>query len=180
MQQKHEELMRDLQNQMNTKNENKNAISKSLREAEVRLYQCQQESDDRVLKITESLEQKIQQVEVTRVEVEKLRSANYNLQEELLRAGMLYLILINNRNSISSLQNSTQGLKQELNQARSEQENMIDLLKKRKDEATTLHESLDQARREGLRKQCDQEDGRSKTKLIYIYIYRIYIEIVRY
>ena len=149
---------------MNTMSENKNAISKSLREAEVRLYQCQQELDERVLKVTESLEQKIQQVEASRVEVEKLRSANYNLQEELLRAGMLYLngiiiIVI----SISTLQNSTQGLKQELNQARSEQENMIDLLKKRKDEATTLHESLDQARREGLRKQCDQEDGRSNT-----------------
>lgn len=62
-------------------------------------------------------------------ELEKLRSTNYNLQEELLRAGML----------ITQNQASTNGLKNELAQQKQECQHLGEMLRKRKEETEVLH-----------------------------------------
>ncbi|CAD8200514.1 unnamed protein product [Paramecium octaurelia] len=96
------------------------------------------------------LQQKTEIIETLKGELEKTRSINYNIQEDVLK--------INIQNT--QLNVTINNLKGELNQAKQEQAHLIDMLKKRKEEAEQLHLGLEEARKEAQAKKNIVEDNR--------------------
>lgn len=63
---------------------------------------------------------------------------------------------------LTQTQASTAALKNELNQSKQEQQHLVEMLRKRKEEAEILHQNLEEARKEQQNKKVNQEDSRSK------------------
>ncbi|CAD8187295.1 unnamed protein product [Paramecium octaurelia] len=130
------ELKQNMEQQMKILDK-RNALS--YYDFEQREYQYQQD-----------LQQKTELIESLKIEMEKIRSVNYNMQEEMLKNNM----------STTQLQATINSLKNELSQAKQEQIHLMDLLKKRKEETEQLHLGLEEARKEQLSKKNAVEDSR--------------------
>ncbi|CAD8187677.1 unnamed protein product [Paramecium pentaurelia] len=106
--------------------------------------------EQREYQYQQDLQQKTDLIESLKMEMEKIRSVNYNMQEEMLKNNML----------ITQLQATINSQKNELSQAKQEQIHLMDLLKKRKEETEQLHQGLEEARKEQLQKKNVVEDSR--------------------
>ncbi|CAD8048357.1 unnamed protein product [Paramecium primaurelia] len=106
--------------------------------------------DQREQQFQVEIQSKNEQLDVLKQELEKIRSQNFNTQEELLRIGIQQN---QNQAIISNLRN-------ELNQSKQEQQHLIEMLKKRKEEVEQLHFSLEEMRKEQQNKKQQQDDNR--------------------
>ncbi|CAD8144806.1 unnamed protein product [Paramecium pentaurelia] len=106
--------------------------------------------DQREQQLQVDIQSKNEQIDALKLEIEKIRSQNFNTQEELLKIGILQN---QNQAIISNLRN-------ELNQSKQEQQHLNEMLKKRKEEAEQLHISLEEMRKEQQNKKQQQEDSR--------------------
>ncbi|CAD8102932.1 unnamed protein product [Paramecium sonneborni] len=106
--------------------------------------------EQREYQYQQDLQQKTELIESLKMEMEKIRSVNYNMQEEILKNNM----------SITQLQATINSQKNELAQAKQEQIHLMDLLKKRKEETEQLHQGLEEARKEQQLKKNSVEDSR--------------------
>ncbi|CAD8061623.1 unnamed protein product [Paramecium sonneborni] len=107
--------------------------------------------DQREQQLQVELQSKNDQIEALKSEVEKVRSNNFNIQEELLRQGMV----------INQHQATIVGYKNELAQSRQEQQHLSEMLKKRKEETEQLHQNLEEMRREVQNKKMSDDSRRS-------------------
>ncbi|CAD8144907.1 unnamed protein product [Paramecium octaurelia] len=109
-----------------------------------------QDFDQREQQLQIDIQSKNEQIDALKLEIEKIRSQNFNTQEELLRNGILQN---QNQAIITNLRN-------ELNQSKQEQQQLNEMLKKRKEEAEQLHLSLEEMRKDQQNKKQQQEDSR--------------------
>ncbi|CAD8043283.1 unnamed protein product [Paramecium primaurelia] len=107
--------------------------------------------DQREQQLQVELQNKNDQIESLKSEIEKVRSNNFNIQEELLRQGML----------LNQHQATIANYKNELNQSRQEQQHLSEMLKKRKEETDQLHQNLEEMRRELQNKKITDDSRRS-------------------
>ncbi|CAK58303.1 unnamed protein product (macronuclear) [Paramecium tetraurelia] len=106
--------------------------------------------DQREQQLQVEIQSKNEQINDLKLEIEKIRSHNFNTQEELLRNG----ILQNQNQAIIT------NLKNELNQSKQEQQDLNEMLNKRKEETDQLHLSLEGLRKDQQNKKLQQEDSR--------------------
>ncbi|CAD8140122.1 unnamed protein product [Paramecium pentaurelia] len=107
--------------------------------------------DQREQQLQVELQSKNDQIENLKSEVEKVRSNNFNIQEELLRQGML----------LNQHQATIANYKNELIQSKQEQQHLSEMLKKRKEETEQLHQNLEEMRRELQSKKMSDDSRRS-------------------
>ncbi|CAK85454.1 unnamed protein product (macronuclear) [Paramecium tetraurelia] len=107
--------------------------------------------DQREQQLQAELLSKNDQIEALKSEVEKVRSNNFNVQEELLRQGML----------LNQHQATIANYKNELSQSRQEQQHLSEMLKKRKEETDQLHQNLEEMRKELQSKKISDDSRRS-------------------
>ncbi|CAD8107421.1 unnamed protein product [Paramecium primaurelia] len=144
------QLEETIENKENEINDLKMNMEQQLKMMDQRNTNSYFDFEEREQQLIQDLQQKTEIIETLKGELEKTRSINYNIQEDVLKNNIQNTqlnVIINN-------------LKGELNQAKQEQAHLIDMLKKRKEEADQLHLGLEEARKDAQLKKNIVEDNR--------------------